>query len=86
MTRRTAKRILLAGALTLGLLLALNWQGIMLALAMIASEKRPSLLADAEWNKPQSAVAFNRRFLIGVSARVRRRATWWLGYKPMGLR
>lgn len=61
----TARRLLLVGALALGLLVALNWQGVMLAFAITTGETRPSLLADAEWNKPQSAVGFNRRFRAG---------------------
>jgi len=54
-----------AGALSLGLFLAVNWQGVLLALAMTSNETRPRLLDDAEWNKPQTAVEFNKRFAAG---------------------
>lgn len=70
-TERQHRRIwLVAGtvALAAALLLVANWQWAAFASAVATSERRPALLADAEWRKPASARMFNARFAPGASA------------------
>ena len=50
----------------LGGLTALNWQSLLFASAVAASDKRPALLDDAEWGKRETARAFQHRFHAGV--------------------
>lgn len=52
----------------LAVMVAINWQDLAFAYAMATSERRPALLADADWKKPGSA-AFKRRFAAGVPER-----------------
>lgn len=51
----------------LGAVVALNWQGIALGVAVHFAERRPALLADAEWNQPVTARSFLSRFQPGTS-------------------
>lgn len=44
---------------------ALNWQSLVFASAVAASDKRPDLLRDAEWEKPGTAIVFRQRFRRG---------------------
>ena len=46
---------------------ALNWQSLLFASAVVVSDKRPILLRDAQWNKPPTALAFQQRFGRGSS-------------------
>jgi hypothetical protein len=46
---------------------ALNWQVVGLGLAAYLAERRPALLADAEWDKPATARTFLSRFGPGTS-------------------
>jgi hypothetical protein len=48
------------------LLAILNWEGVMLGIAVSSSEGRPPLLADAEWDDPNTAHEFNARFPLGA--------------------
>ncbi|MCY7399132.1 MAG: hypothetical protein LH466_09900 [Sphingomonas bacterium] len=50
----------------LATLMALNWQSLLMATAVATSDKRPDLLSDAEWGKPETSRAFGRRFHAGV--------------------
>jgi len=58
---------MLAASVALVLLLALNWQKLALSLAISSAPGRPSLLNDAQWGKPDTAIAFNHRFGSGSS-------------------
>jgi len=49
--------------------LALGWRQILFAYAVLAAETRPTLVADAQWGRPESAVAFGKRFPPGVPER-----------------
>ena len=51
----------------IALIIALNWQSLMLGSAMLLSEKRPRLLNDAAWDQPKSARQFHARFARGTS-------------------
>lgn len=66
MPKRFLFLILAAAALVA---LALGWRQILFAYAVFAAEKRPALVADAEWGKPETAVAFGKRFGRGVPER-----------------
>ncbi|MDQ3080312.1 MAG: hypothetical protein M3R03_09990 [Pseudomonadota bacterium] len=50
----------------LATLITLNWKSLLIATAVATSDKRPDLLSDAEWGKPETARAFGRRFHAGV--------------------
>lgn len=49
------------------LLLALSSEPLALGLAAATAEHRPSLLDDAQWDQPVSALAFRHRFSNGSS-------------------
>ena len=55
------------GALTA--IVALNWQWFSLTAAFVLAERRPALLADAQWDDPASAHQFSNRFRSGTSER-----------------
>jgi hypothetical protein len=57
----------LLAALALMLLVALTWNRLALAIGFASSETRPALLNDAEWGKPDTALAFRHRFGNGSS-------------------
>ena len=48
---------------------AFNFQSIAVALAVATAEKRPTLLNDAQWDKPLSARKFHEQFAPGTSER-----------------
>jgi len=58
--------ILAVAIVFVGALVALNWQGLALSLAIISAEHRPALLNDARWNDPASAHLFAARFRHGT--------------------
>ena len=64
---RRSKWLLLAAALALLLFIALAWQRIARAIAFASADTRPALLRDAQWGKPETAVAFQQRFGRGSS-------------------
>lgn len=43
------------------------WQQLLFAVAVLLADKRPSLLADAEWQRPAMARMFKARFASGTS-------------------
>lgn len=43
------------------------WQQLLFAVAVLIADKRPSLLADAEWQRPATARMFKARFTSGTS-------------------
>jgi hypothetical protein len=59
------RSIALVAILGIGAFVAIYWQSIFLGVAMLSSDSRPALLADAEWNSPSSARDFNARFVAG---------------------
>lgn len=65
--RETIRASVAILALAAGLLIIFNFQYLLLIWAIIFSEKRPSLLRDADWNDPASAVLFEERFRTGVA-------------------
>jgi hypothetical protein len=64
MNRRYLLLLLVAALLAV---LALNWRQILFAYAGFAAEQRPALVADAIRGRPETAVAFGRRFRPGVA-------------------
>ena len=48
-------------------LVALNWPRILFGTAELLAEKRPVLLADAQWNDQSSARLFKTRFAPGTA-------------------
>jgi hypothetical protein len=54
-------------AVLAAIVVALNWNWLMLTGAIATAERRPALLSDAEWNKPDTAHAFKNRFPLGTS-------------------
>jgi hypothetical protein len=58
----------LAGVFALALLIG-NWRSLALIVAILASEHRPALLQDAEWDAPASAARFHHRFPAGTPER-----------------
>jgi hypothetical protein len=58
----------LAGVFALALLIG-NWRSLALIVAILASEHRPALLQDAEWDAPASAARFHHRFPVGKPER-----------------
>ena len=50
-----------------GAIVALNWQWFSLTAAFVLAERRPALLADAEWNEPASTRQFSNRFPPGTN-------------------
>lgn len=50
------------------LVLTLNRESLGFGFAAAQAEQRPELLRDAEWERPDSAKAFSRRFRQGVPA------------------
>ena len=57
----------IAATLALALVLALTWQRVALGLVFVSADRRPTLLSDAEWDKPTSASGFQHRFGKGSS-------------------
>ena len=67
MAKSSSRRKWLWGTvIALTVLVAPNWNGLMLMSAIAVSERRPALLSGAEWNNPASARAFNDRFPPGT--------------------
>ncbi|NIJ21291.1 hypothetical protein FHS95_002994 [Sphingomonas naasensis] len=60
-------RIVLIATGAVAALACLNRDVLLFAVAVSASETRPALLADAQWNSPDSARDFRRRFHAGVA-------------------
>lgn len=58
---------LAAFALVVVTVVALNWQWFTFAVAVAFAERRPALLADAQWGEPASAHRFSNRFGVGAS-------------------
>lgn len=54
-------------AIGIAALVALNFETVNFVVAMLFSEKRPSILRDARWNDPVSAHRFNREFKMGTA-------------------
>ena len=52
----------LAGALVLLIVVLADWNSLVVRLAIVASERRPGLLSDAQWRAPASARKFAKRF------------------------
>lgn len=50
----------------LSVVAAFNWERLAVVVAILASERRPELLADANWKNPASARKFSSRFADGV--------------------
>lgn len=57
---------LATAVVALATLAALNCQSLLFASAVVTSVRRPGLLGDAEWSKPETARAFRQRFHPGV--------------------
>jgi hypothetical protein len=62
-------RIALIASACLAGFVYLNREGLLFAVAVSSSDTRPDLLADAKWNRADSATAFRRRFHPGVEER-----------------
>lgn len=62
-------RITLIACATLAALAYVERERLLFAVAVGTSETRPDLLADAKWNRPDSAAAFRQRFHAGVVER-----------------
>ena len=60
------KWIFLTVALGMSLVLALNWQALMLGSAAASSELRPRLLSDAGWGDSKSTRKFDSQFAPGT--------------------
>lgn len=56
-----------ASVAVVGIVVALNWQWFSFAVAVVLAERRPALLADAQWDDPASARRFSNRFRPGAS-------------------
>jgi hypothetical protein len=71
MAERINRKWILAGTIVavVGVAIVLNWRMFALALAFSTSERRPALLADAQWNAPASAHDFLNRFRTGTEER-----------------
>jgi hypothetical protein len=69
MSRKFPKRKLagLIAVIAVSGFVLFNWQSLLFASAVAASDKRPALLRDAEWDKPETALAFRGRFRRGSS-------------------
>jgi hypothetical protein len=59
---RTAIWIGASAAVVLLVVAVTNWQTVSLMLGIMTAERRPGLLADAQWRVPTSAAKFNRKF------------------------
>ncbi len=57
---------LVVGFAITGVAVAVNWNTVKLAVAVAASERRPALLNDADWDEPASASKFLTRFQAGT--------------------
>lgn len=60
-------RIALIASVCLAGLVYFNREGLLFAVAVSSSDRRPDLLADAKWSRADSATAFRRRFHPGVA-------------------
>lgn len=61
--------IALIACTTLATLAYANRDRLLFAAAVSSSEARPGLLAEAKWNRPDSATAFRQKFHAGVAER-----------------
>jgi hypothetical protein len=59
-------RWIIAGVAAVAALVALNFETIMWASAVLLAERRPSLLRDAQWSDPASAQLFQGEFRAGT--------------------
>src|SRR5262245_66550234 len=59
----------IATVVVIGAVAALNRQWLSFAAAVVLAERRPALLADAQWDQPASAHRFSVRFQSGTSER-----------------
>lgn len=59
-------RWIAAGAAAVAILVALNFETVIWASAVLLAEKRPSLLRDAKWNDPASARLFQGELSAGA--------------------
>ncbi|WP_333612572.1 hypothetical protein [Brevundimonas bullata] len=65
--RKPGRRWLIVGSLAcVVVLVAFNFEALMLGAAVLLGDKRPALLRDARWDDPGSAKQFNQRFLAGA--------------------
>lgn len=65
--QKLGRRWFLAAGLAGGLVLvAFNFDALMLGAAVLFGDKRPALLRDARWDDPSSAKQFNQRFVAGT--------------------
>jgi len=65
--RKLGRRWFLAAGLAGGLVLvAFNFDALILGAAVLFGDKRPALLRDARWDEPDSAKQFNQRFVAGT--------------------
>lgn len=70
MSAKSAPRLLWVsgiGAIALVCLTAIFWQNILFGVAAVIQERRPQLLADAQWRKAGTARMFKQRFASGTS-------------------
>lgn len=65
---RLRRSVSLTVILAIAVVIAINWQAILLGGSMILAESRPALLADANWNDPSTAKNFNARFAPGTKS------------------
>ena len=56
---------LMAGAVLIAIVIA-SWEPLTLGSAIATAERRPALLADADWHDPASARLFDARFRAGT--------------------
>ena len=65
--RKPGRRWLIVGSLAcVVVLVAFNFEALMLGAAVLLGDKRPALLRDARWDDPGIAKQFNQRFLSGA--------------------
>lgn len=64
--KRHRGRWIIAGVAAVVILVALNFETIIWASAVVLAEKRPSLLRDAKWSDPTSAQLFQDEFKAGT--------------------
>jgi len=64
--KRHRGRYIIAGVAAVVILVALNFETIIWASAVVLAEMRPSLLRDAKWSDPTSAQLFQDEFKAGT--------------------
>lgn len=64
---RRGPRIILAACVGAAALAYSNRDGLFLAAAISTAEARPGLLADAQWDCPDTAIGFRKRFHAGAA-------------------